>query len=150
MDDRPGDEGPLAAKGRGRGRPWRRIAALGVLDVFAVGAGMGVPVFAIALGFAAGWWLARRLGLRRALAWSAGLAGLTFVMMALIWGPQLTLLADPAFDAAAWGIPLVLYTSRPSFLAWEAAMIVGGPVLQFMACATTTALVVAARPGAGD
>ena len=34
--------------------------SIGLLDVFLIGMGMGVPFFAILLGFGVGWWLARR------------------------------------------------------------------------------------------
>jgi len=121
------------------------FAALALTGVITVGIGMGVPIFAILLGFPAGWWVARTRGLRAGLVWGASLAALTFAMMAVIWGPKFALLGDPAFDAAAWGIPLVLYTSRASFWGWQALMIVISPVLQFMACATAAALVAARR-----
>jgi len=121
------------------------MGALAVLDVISVGAGMGVPVFAILLGFVVGWRLARRHGLRRALTRSALLSGLTLAMMIAIWAPKFALLAQPGFDASEWGIPLVLYTSTASFFGWQALMIAGGPVLQFMAAATSAALTEARR-----
>jgi len=126
----------------------RRLAPFAVItliDVVAVGLGMGVPIFAILLGFAAGWWTARKRGLRTGLAWGASLAAVTLAMMAVIWGPKFALLGDPSFDAAEWGIPLVLYTSRASFWGWQTLMIAVSPALQFMAAATAAALVAARR-----
>jgi len=121
------------------------IAALVLADLVAVGMGMGVPAFAILLGFPAGWWLARSRGLRGALRWGGALVAFTFVMMLAIWGPSIRLIADPAFDAAEWGIPLVLYTSAASFWGWQALMIVISPGLQFMAVATGAALATTLR-----
>ncbi|PKQ15778.1 MAG: hypothetical protein CVT67_07955 [Actinobacteria bacterium HGW-Actinobacteria-7] len=115
---------------------------LALVDLVAVGAGMGVPLFAILWGFPVGWWLARSRGLHEALGGGALLAGLTAAVMLALWGPQLRFLADPGFDAKAWGIPLVLYTSRASFIGWEILMMVISPVLQFMASATAAALTV--------
>ena len=117
------------------------LGLLALIDVVAVGMGMGVPAFAILLGFPAGWWVARTRGLRTALLWGAALAALTLAMMLVIWGPQFALISAPDFDAAEWGIPLVLYTSEASFWGWQALMIVISPVLQFMASATAAALV---------
>ena len=119
------------------------LALLALIDVVAVGLGMGVPAFAILFGFVAGWWVARTRGLRTALTWGAGLAGLTLAMMLVIWGTRLGMVNQPGFDAAEWGIPLVLYTSTASFWGWMALMIVVSPVLQFMASATSAALVAA-------
>ncbi|MDP2299123.1 MAG: hypothetical protein Q8M55_00240, partial [Actinomycetota bacterium] len=70
---------------------WRHhIAAIviGLLNVFAIGLGMGVPIFAIGLGFPVGWWFATRPGagpiaratlLQLVLA-AAGLAGSSLVV----------------------------------------------------------------------
>jgi hypothetical protein len=115
---------------------------LAVLEILAVGAGMGVPIFAIVLGLPIGWWLARRHGLGREVTrpvlrdilMAALVASLmTFGLMIAIWAPQFSLLAKPGFDAAKWGIPLILYTSRASFFGWMALMIVVSPVLQLLA-----------------
>lgn len=123
------------------------LIVFGAVDVLATGFGMGVPFFTIILGFFVGGWLAGQRDLRFALRWSAIYAGLTFVMMAVIWGPKFALLADPAFSAKDFGIPLILYTSTASFLGWQALMIFGGPVLQFMASATSAAVRSVRRSG---
>ncbi|MDP2181869.1 MAG: hypothetical protein Q8K99_04780 [Actinomycetota bacterium] len=128
----------------GRMTMWQVVAAIVVVDVFAVGMGMGVPFFAILAGFPIGWFLARRfmsagegtlsvlrVCLRGSIAVSAG----TFVLMLAIWGPRIPLVFGPGFDAAAWGLPLVLYTSTASFWGWMALMIVVSPVLQMLAAA---------------
>lgn len=119
---------------------WPRVA-WAALDVVMVGGGMGVPIFAILAGFPMGWHSARlraRDGeLAPALAGSLRdgtlVSGLTLLMMAAIWGSQLRLVFQPGFDAAEWGIPLVLYTSTASFWGWMALMIVVSPLLQLLA-----------------
>jgi hypothetical protein len=131
--------------------PWIGWILLAVVDVLAVGTGMGVPIFAIAWGVPVGWYAAREAGLfehrepvrfRRAFLGSAAMAGLTLAIMAVIWGPQAVRLGDPAFDAAGFGIPLILYTSTASFIGWLVLMIVISPVLQLM-CSLCTAFAIA-------
>jgi hypothetical protein len=140
---------------RSRLKPWLGWVFVALVDVLAVGVGMGVPIFAIAWGFPVGWYAARSSGLfenrepatfRKVLLGSAGLAGLTFAMMALIWGPQVAKLSDPTFDAAGWGIPLVLYTSTASFVGWLVLMIVISPVLQLMSSLCTAYVIAMLRP----
>lgn len=120
--------------------------AIGLLDVFLIGMGMGVPFFAILLGFGVGWRLGRRpapvpavpddpVRIRaRSLLGSAGsLAALSFFVLLAVWGPTLGNAFDPDFDAAGWGIPLILYTSQASTIGWYALMLVISPLLQAMA-----------------
>lgn len=126
---------------------WRRHVALiafCLADVFAIGLGMGVPVFAVALGFVAGWWVARRAlaegselrdAVRRVLAWGLALAGTSLAALLLTWGPQIGTVLDPAVSATNWGIPLVLYTSQASKIGWFVLMVAISPVLEFMAVA---------------
>lgn len=146
---------------------WRQQAPfiiIGLLDVFAVGFGMGVPVFAILLGFPVGWWVARRLMeappapdsprpiLRSLVAAAAALMTATFIVLAVVWGPQVPMAFDPSADALGWGIPLILYTSRASIIGWLVLMLLISPVLQFMAVVTGGVLRLAgkASPAAGD
>ncbi len=136
-------------------KPWLGWVLVALVDVLAVGVGMGVPIFAIAWGFPVGWYAARSAGLfesreparfRKAFLGSAAIACLTLGMMAVIWGPQVAKLADPAFNAAEWGIPLVLYTSTASFIGWLALMIVISPVLQLMSSVFTAYVIAMLRP----
>lgn len=140
---------------RPRSRVWLGWALVAAVDVLAVGFGMGVPIFAIAWGVPVGWWAARSAGLfqrreparfRKAFLGSAAIAGLTFAMMVVIWGPQVSKLFDPAFNAEDWGIPLVLYTSTASFVGWLALMIVISPVLQLMSSLCTAYVIAMLRP----
>jgi hypothetical protein len=118
-----------------------QIAAFVALDVLAVGAGMGVPIFAILLGFPVGWVLPALLkisspypsnDLRLVLRSAAATAAITFAMMALIWLPTLRTLARPAADIANFGIPMVLYEPVPSFIGWIVLMVVVSPFLQML------------------
>lgn len=140
----------------------RRLAPVGaylLLDLLAVGAGMGVPIFAILLGFAAGWlapaWLARAAAHWRHLLGlcllTAGLASsFTFLLMVVIWGPALRMLFDPSADLANFGIPLILYEPTASFIGWLVLMIVISPGLQALASSFASAVRLAWRPPALD
>jgi hypothetical protein len=108
-----------------------------ILDTLCIGAGMGVPIFAILIGFAAGWFLPASLPgkpTRKAILGSAFFLGAyTFLIMAALWGPTLTMLWDPGADLANFGIPLILYEPRASFIGWEVLMIAISPFLQVLA-----------------
>lgn len=138
---------------------------IGLLDVFAIGLGMGVPVFALVLGAGVGWWLIRRgpqvlpeampspqgpsmprAALQTLLAQAAALAVVSFVVLLAVWGPSIPLAFDPEFDTAGLGIPLILYTPHASMIGWLVLMIVVSPLLQFMATVTCGALALVARP----
>lgn len=141
---------------------------IGLLDVFAIGLGMGVPVLALVYGAGVGWWLVRRgpqvlpealpaldgtsiprAVLRTLLARSAALASVSFVVLLAVWGPSIPLAFDPAFDTAASGIPLILYTPHASMIGWLVLMIVVSPVLQFAITVASGALALAVRPYSG-
>jgi len=137
---------------------WRRhlpALALGLLNVFLIGLGMGVPILAIALGIPVGWHLGRRasdvsrewLGgvTRRA----AALAGVSALVLLVVWGPHIPTVLAPGFDAAAWGIPLILYTSRASGIGWMALMIVVSPLLQAALTVTSAVIATVAPPSVG-
>ena len=119
------------------------VAALlyAVVDAACVGAGMGVPVFCIFLGLLVGWYSARREIARArnfgqvlsgTLRQAAIAAGITLLMMAVIWGRCTVMLFDPNADLANFGIPQILYHARASFIGWLVLMIVISPVLQFL------------------
>lgn len=110
-----------------------------LLDTLCVGAGMGVPFFAILFGFVAGWFLAgwilartraARPVLRRILIGALLAAAVTLVGMAVIWARTAAMLFDPAADLANWGLPMILYEPRASFVGWLVLMIVISPALQ--------------------
>jgi len=112
-----------------------------LLDIIATGMGMGVPFFNILLGFPVGWYIARRLSkdemptrrlMGKSLLWSALTAGFTVILMLIIWAPTASMLFDTAADLANFGIPMILYEPRASFIGWLALMTLISPFLQFL------------------
>lgn len=151
------------------GQPfWRAqlpAIVIGLLNVFTIGFGMGVPVFTILLGFPVGWYLAnvrlRRLRdeaspepvksipvlvLKALLIHAAALTLVTVAVLAVIWVPQLSIVADQSYEAREWGIPLILYTSQASKIGWMVLMLAIAPAAQFMAVLTGAFLRLVARP----
>ena len=112
-----------------------------LLDVACVGLGMGVPLLCIGLGFLVGWRVARKPGssdmaapqmLRRFLLTGAVTSAFTLLMMLAIWGPCVLMLREPDAELANFGMPMLLFEPRPSFIAWLALMVVISPFLQFL------------------
>jgi hypothetical protein len=111
------------------------------LVLLATGAGMGVPFFNILLGLPVGWWLVYRLSSHTAdpyklmgklLLWSAITAAASMLAMAIIWLPTFLMLFDPAADLANFGIPMILFEPRASFIGWLGLMVVFSPFLQML------------------
>jgi hypothetical protein len=130
---------------------WAVLAVYVVLDVVCVGMGMGVPIFCIALGFPVGWYIAARtvrsrseLGgiLGTTLVQAVLTSTVTFVQMAVIWGYAGTMLLDPAADFANFGIPMILYEPKVSFVGWLILMIFISPFLQLLTTSFSSHLTV--------
>jgi hypothetical protein len=124
-----------------RAKPWLAYLIFVIADLLCVGAGMGVPIFCILLGFPVGWYLTRRhltlnqeikVTLKKALRDSLITAGITFALMAVIWGHTVTMLFDPAADFVNFGIPMILYEPETSFVGWLVLMIFVSPFLQLL------------------
>jgi hypothetical protein len=112
-----------------------------VADLVCVAMGMGVPIFCIALGFLVGCYIAMRAisgasnvqqVLRSVLLHAVATSLVTFVVMAVLWGPTIAMLLDPTFEAANFGIPLILYDPTLSFIGWLLLMIFISPFLQLL------------------
>ena len=112
-----------------------------IVDLLCVGMGMGVPVFCIVFGFAAGWYLARRAVadggvtrtiLRRVLMDAILASAVTFVLMAAVWGPVVPMAFDSGYDFEHFGVPMILFDPRASFVAWLILMILVSPFLQML------------------
>lgn len=110
-------------------------------DAIAAGMGMGVPVFCVLLGFPTGWYLARRHlllhpeikdALGAVLRDSLITSGITFLFMAVLWGRTIPMLFDPASDFANFGIPMILFDARLSFIGWLVLMIFISPFLELL------------------
>lgn len=139
-------------------KSWIAFPIFVVLDLICVGAGMGVPVFCIFLGFPIGWYLARRhlllnLEIKDALVKilrdSLITSGVTFVFMAVLWGRTVSMLFDPAADFINFGIPMILYDPKLSFVGWLVLMIVISPFLQLLATIFAAYLTVAIKANQG-
>jgi hypothetical protein len=142
--------------------PTRRLLTIVLFvafDVIAVGTGMGVPVFAIALGFPVGWFLPgflrlrspyTSLALRALLRASLLTSAVTLVVVAVIWLPTLRMLADPAADLTNFGIPMILYEPLASFIGWVVLMVLISPALQMLATLFASVLRCAFRPAASS
>jgi hypothetical protein len=112
-----------------------------IIDVLCLGAGMGVPIFCILLGFPAGWYIAGRsmaryrdsdLILRKILSSSVMTSAFTFLMMIIIWGRMIPMLFDPLSDFNNFGHPYILYDPKISFIGWLVLMIFISPILQLL------------------
>jgi len=112
-----------------------------ILDTLFVGMGMGVPFFCILLGFPVGGYLAKRLTLSEkglndilsdVLKYSLYTSFFTFIWMVVIWGQVSTMLLDPAADFANFGIPMILYHPKISFIGWIILMVFISPFLQLL------------------
>jgi hypothetical protein len=117
------------------------FALFAFLDIICVGMGMGVPIFCILFGLPVGWYMTRRISygspdlkqmLGPILLGAALTSGVTFVAMALLWGPSIAMLFDPAADLVDFGIPQILYEPVASFVGWMVLMILVSPFLQFL------------------
>ncbi|MCB2214246.1 hypothetical protein KQH50_02505 [bacterium] len=117
------------------------VALYLLLVLLTTGAGMGVPFFNILLGLPVGWWLVQRLdvpgvGVRtlmgKLLGWAAATAGVSVLAMLVIWMQAILMLFDPAADLANFGIPLILFEPKASFIGWLVLMIVISPFLQML------------------
>lgn len=112
-----------------------------IIDTLFVGIAMGIPFFCILFGFPVGWYLAKRLTasgknlndiLTYILKYSIYTSSVTFILMVAIWGPISTMLLDPAADFANFGIPMILYDPKISFVGWIMLMVFISPFLQLL------------------
>jgi hypothetical protein len=110
-------------------------------DLICVGAGMGVPIFCILLGFPLGWYIAKRIFLSTGpssvtyygiLKYSILAASFTFLLMLIIWSKTIPMLFDPSADYENFGEPLILYEPKMSFIGWVILMIFISPFLQLL------------------
>jgi hypothetical protein len=120
---------------------WAVFVVFVILDVLCVGMGMGVPIFCIGLGFLVGWYIAARAALSTSdlsevlttvLIQAVAASAITLALMAIIWGSVTPMLFDPAADLANFGIPMILYDPRVSFIGWLVLMVFISPFLQLL------------------
>ena len=118
-----------------------QIAIFLFLELLSIAMGMGVPFFTILFGFLVGLVIPRIIRsdsdlspqklasiLKAALITST----VTLMIMALIWLPSLKWLFDSTLDISNFGIPMILYSPRASFIGWLILMVLISPFLQFL------------------
>jgi hypothetical protein len=112
-----------------------------VLDTFLVGMGMGIPIFSILLGFPVGGYISKRISkserylkdiLGVILKYSFLTSLVTFLWMIVIWVPISTMLLNPTADFTHFGIPMILYNPKISFIGWIILMVFISPFLQLL------------------
>ena len=112
-----------------------------LLDILTIGVGMGVPFFTIIFGFLVGWLLPEFLALppdlnlvslRKLLRAAALSITVSLAVLGVIWLPALSWLGDPARDLAQFGMPLILFEPRASFIGWICLMVLISPFMQFL------------------
>lgn len=118
-----------------------KIVVFLFFDVLSIAMGMGVPIFTILYGFLVGLVIPGFLNFTSSLSRPAlkqliraGLitSGVSFVVLAILWLPSLQWLFDPDRDLANFGIPMILFTPRASFIGWIVLMVIISPFLQFL------------------
>lgn len=112
-----------------------------LIDMICVGAGMGVPIFCILLGFPLGWYIAKRISIStehshlmyyKILKLSLLASAFTFLQMIVIWGRTIPMLFNPMSDFQNFGHPFILYDPKISFIGWLILMIFLSPFLQLL------------------
>jgi hypothetical protein len=120
-----------------------------LLDIFCVGAGMGVPIFCILLGFPLGWYITKRTTLapeppntvhERIVRYSILASLVTLFLMLLIWGRAILMLFDSSTEFQNFGHPYILYEPKASFIGWLVLMIFVSPFLQLLTIIFTSFL----------
>jgi hypothetical protein len=118
-----------------------QILILILLEILCTGIGMGVPILNILLGFPLGWHITRQITheekdhtkkLKRILNYALFTASLTFIFMAVLWGPTVSLLFDPVADFENFGHPFILFDPKLSFIGWLVLMIFISPFLRLL------------------
>jgi hypothetical protein len=112
-----------------------------ILDLFCIAMGMGVPIFCILFGFPIGWYIAKRITIntenmniifRKIFVYAIITSFFTFFIMSIIWGNTISLLFNSSTDFKNFGIPLILYDPKLSFIGWLILMILISPFLQLL------------------
>ena len=112
-----------------------------LLDLICAGAGMGVPIFCIILGFPLGWYVTRRViseagqtyqKYYKILMYSILAALFTFLLMLIVWVTAILINIESSADIQNFGHPYILYEPVSSFIGWLILMIIVSPFLQLL------------------
>lgn len=111
-------------------------------DTFAIGIGMGVPIFAIFLGFPFGWFFTNNLLKKTAektnmfykqlLKISLITSLYTFLLMIIVWWKAGTIIFSSVEEIKNFGHPFILYDPKLSLIGWVILMVVISPFLQLL------------------
>ncbi|MFW9878117.1 MAG: hypothetical protein ACFFG0_33980 [Candidatus Thorarchaeota archaeon] len=115
-----------------------------LIDTICVGGGMGVPIFCILLGFPLGWYIAKRIivstknshlinhRIFKLAFWTSAFTFLQMIIIWGIWGRMIPMLFNPMSDFKNFGMPLILFNPKASFIGWFILMIFISPFLQLL------------------
>jgi uncharacterized protein YacL len=112
-----------------------------LIDIICVGAGMGVPIFCILLGFPLGWYITKRVSASteqlyqkyyKIFKFSLFAAIFTIIIMLFVWGSAILMHIHSSSDIQNFGHPYILYDPITSFIGWLILMIIISPFLQLM------------------
>ena len=112
-----------------------------LIDLICVGAGMGVPIFCILLGFPLGWYITNRVAAsteqlyqkyHNIFKFSLFASVFTFMVMLIVWGGAILINIDSSSDIRNFGHPYILYDPETSFIGWLILMIIISPFLQLL------------------
>ena len=117
------------------------LAVFIILDILLIGMGMGVPILPILFGMLVGWYLPlylelpeqiSKISLKKLLKAALITSAVSLVVLGAIWLPALSWLFDPAKDLTQFGMPLIFFEPRASFIGWIILMVLISPFLQFL------------------
>ncbi len=117
------------------------VVLYSLIDIICVGAGMGLPIFCILLGFPFGWYITRRISISndysfltysKILKFSLLSTFFTFLLMIVIWGRMVLMLFDTSSNFMNFGHPFILYDPKISFIGWLILMTIISPFLQLL------------------
>jgi hypothetical protein len=112
-----------------------------LICLICVGAGMGVPIFCILLGFPSGWYITKRVSAsteqlyqkyHKIFKFSLVASVFTFMVMLIVWGTAVLINIDSSSDIQNFGHPFILYDPETSFIGWLILMIIISPFLQLL------------------
>ena len=112
-----------------------------LIDIICTGAGMGVPIFCILLGFPLGWYITNRVAAssehlyqkyQKIFKFSFLAAIFTFLIMLIVWLTAILINIDSSSDIRNFGHPYILYDPETSFIGWLILMIIISPCLQLL------------------
>jgi hypothetical protein len=112
-----------------------------LIDIICAGAGMGVPIFCILLGFPLGWYITKRVSAsteqlyqkyHKIFKFSLFAVIFTFIIMLIVWGSAILIHIHSPSDIQNFGHPYFLYDPKTSFIGWIILMIIISPFLQLI------------------